>query len=135
MSVNDKFQSLNTVDLLESVFPYDKDSRVVFSRGIKKGIGGWPTLFIIIHRDFLNDDILVTICQHSEFTRAYYLENQEHFHEFINAINNIKTDEQRFRLYYNMQVNYKEKFLHINEMKRLYDYLEKQGIILFEPTE
>ncbi|MFY7815032.1 MAG: hypothetical protein ACOVRK_07545 [Chryseobacterium taeanense] len=135
-SLPKKIENLNIEELVKEVFPYNKDFKVTFKSYFLDGIAEWPTWFIVIYRGkILNDYILLTICEHSEYTRTKYLCEEFDLEYFSHQMNIAGSSRTLYTFLDKNQFIEEEHFLHINEMKRLYDYLAKNKIILFEPTE
>ena len=132
----EKIKNLNIEELVKKMLPYSKDFEVSYKCFFKKGIAGWPTWFIVIYRGEIFDDyLLFTICEHSEYTRTKYLKEKFDIDHFINDMD-LAAREKKLYTFFRKNIFIEEDhFLHINDMKRLYDYLSEHNIILFEPTE
>lgn len=134
--LSEKIKNLNIEELVKKMLPFSNDFEVSYKFFFKKGIADWPTWFIVIYRGkILNDYILLTICEHSEFTKTKYLNEKFVMDNFIYEMG-VAAGERKLYTFFNKNKFIEEEhFLQVKEMKRLYDYLSEHDILLFEPTE
>lgn len=131
-----ELSELDIQDLVAHVFPYSKDHEIVFSQHVKKGIAKWETWFVVIYRgEILDDYLLFTVCGHSEYTRAKYLQRFFNLEEFKKDLNKAISASELHYFYSFHKMISEDYFLQLNEMNRLHSYLKKRMIKLFEPTE
>jgi hypothetical protein len=131
-----QLSELNIEDLVRSVFPYNKDHKIVFSQYVKKGIAKWETWFVVIYRgEILDDYLLFTVCGHSEYTRTKYLQRDFNLEDFKRDFQKaVSLGELHYFYSFNKMI-YSDNFMQLNEMTRLSSYLGIRHIKLFEPTE
>jgi hypothetical protein len=127
-----KLSELNIEDLVRSVFPFDKDLKIVFSEYVRKGIAKWETWFVVVYRGgILNDYLLFTICGHSEYTRTKYLNNGFNLEEFKKDLQKaISAGELHYFYSFHKMIS-EDNFMQLNEMTRLSSYLGIRHIKLF----
>ncbi|ANF51732.1 hypothetical protein A0O34_15005 [Chryseobacterium glaciei] len=131
-----QIKNLNVEELVKQMFPFSENYVVIHKFYTKRGIAGWPTWFIVIYTgELLNDYLLFTICEHSSFTNMKYLKPNFKLDSFIHQVSKASGENELFTFFNKNNFVEQEYFLQVNEMKRLYDYLDQHGIILFEPTE
>lgn len=129
-------EQLNPNQLVKTVFPFSKGLEVYSTVFVKKGIGEWPTWFIVLYRGKVFDDfILLTICGHSSFTTRHYLKEGFNLNDYKQELSKSINENKVFYFHQNYEQIGNYNILCPLESMRLVTYLQENNVMLFEPTE